>query len=78
MRAVFMGTPSFVTPVLGALISDQQVDVVGVYTPGKELGGRSVHVTRANWQTDIHWFRIIFCQYFVNRAFQHLRVNLVA
>ncbi|MCI0879886.1 MAG: methionyl-tRNA formyltransferase [Chloroflexi bacterium] len=40
MRAVFMGTPSFVTPILEALNSDHQVDVVGVYTPPDRPRGR--------------------------------------
>ena len=40
MRAVFMGTPSFVTPVLEALNSDHQVDIVGVYTPPDRPRGR--------------------------------------
>ena len=40
MRAVFMGTPSFVTPILEALNSDHQVDLVGVYTPPDRPRGR--------------------------------------
>ncbi len=33
MRLVFMGTPSFVVPVLGALADARDVSVVGVFTP---------------------------------------------
>ena len=40
MRVVFMGTPSFVVPVLDALNAGQDVSVVGVYTPPDRPRGR--------------------------------------
>ena len=40
MRLVFMGTPSFVVPVLGALANAQDVSVVGVFTPPDRPRGR--------------------------------------
>ena len=40
MRLVFMGTPSFLVPVLGALANDQDVSVVGVFTPPDRPRGR--------------------------------------
>jgi methionyl-tRNA formyltransferase len=40
MRLVFMGTPTFVIPVLDALIRTGGVEVVGVYTPPDRPSGR--------------------------------------
>ena len=40
MRVVFMGTPSFVAPVLDALNACQDVSIVGVYTPPDRPRGR--------------------------------------
>ena len=40
MRLVFLGTPSFVIPVLDALIRAEGVKVVGVYTPPDRPSGR--------------------------------------
>lgn len=40
MRLVFMGTPSFVLPVLDALLTVPDVQVVGVYTPPDRPRGR--------------------------------------
>jgi methionyl-tRNA formyltransferase len=40
MRLVFMGTPTFVIPVLDALIRTTGVEVVGVYTPPDRPSGR--------------------------------------
>lgn len=40
MRLVFMGTPSFVVPVLDALANAQDVSVVGVFTPPDRPRGR--------------------------------------
>ena len=40
MRLVFMGTPSFVVPVLGALADSRDVSVVGVFTPPDRPRGR--------------------------------------
>ena len=42
MRLVFMGTPAFVTPVLGALASAPGIRVVGVYTPPDRPRGRGL------------------------------------
>lgn len=39
-RLVFMGTPTYVIPVLEALISEASVEVVGVYTPPDRPKGR--------------------------------------
>ena len=40
MRLVFMGTPSFVVPVLDGLFAAENVQVVGVYTPPDRPRGR--------------------------------------
>ena len=40
MRLVFMGTPTFVVPVLEGLIAAEDVQVVGVYTPPDRPRGR--------------------------------------
>ena len=40
MRLVFMGTPSFVVPVLEGLFAAENVQVVGVYTPPDRPRGR--------------------------------------
>ena len=40
MRLVFMGTPSFVVPVLEGLFSADDVQIVGVYTPPDRPRGR--------------------------------------
>ena len=40
MRLVFMGTPSFVVPVLEGLVAAEDVRVVGVFTPPDRPRGR--------------------------------------
>ena len=40
MRLIFMGTPSFVVPVLEALAAMPGVDIVGIVTPPDRPAGR--------------------------------------